>query len=155
MSALVALSSKLPGDREVNGLDALHEEIVSNPNTVICAFVWLDVPKITIDTEQDDPDKAQRPTVRVRKIEPFGTADKVPASVVELMTQLAEARLGHVPLPFDEIRPERSHVQLVRQDGFEDPSDEELEAERKEAAEADGVPLAAVLDPFGKNGRKA
>lgn len=152
MSALIALSSKLPGDKEVNGLDSLHDAIVENPNQVVCAFVWLDVPKITVDTEQEDPRKAQRPTVRVRKIEPFGAVDKVPAEVIDLMTRLAEARLGHVPLPFDELRPERSSIEIVRTTDQlpEDPSDEELEAERKEQAERDGAPLADVLHPFGK-----
>lgn len=154
MSAKIALSSKLPGDVEVNGLDSLHDSIIENPRQVICAMVWLDVPKITVDTEVDDPDEAQRPTVRVRKIEPFGTADKVPASVVELMLKLTEARTGRQPLPFDELRPQRSHVEIVRGDDA-GPSDEELEAERKEQAERDGEPLAVVLDPFGKNGGRS
>lgn len=153
MSALIALSSKLPGDKEVNGLDSLHDAIVENPNQVVCAFVWLDVPKITVDTEQEDPRKAQRPTVRVRKIEPFGAVDKVPAEVIELMTRLAEARLGHVPLPFDELRPERSSIEIVRVDQDQLLADEQ-EAERKEAAEDAGAPLADVLHPFGNPGQK-
>lgn len=151
MSALIALSSKLPGDKEVNGLDSLHASIVENPRQVICAFVWLDVPKITVDTEDDDEDRAQRPTVRVRKIEPFGAVEKVPSEVIELMTRLAEARLGHVPLPFDELRPQRSGIEIVRTS--EPTLEDEEEAARKEAAEDAGASLADVLHPFGKPGK--
>ena len=161
MSAKIALSSKLPGDDEVNGLDSLHQAIVDNPHQVIAALVWLDVPKITTDTEVDDPDKAQRPTVRVRRIEPFGSVDKVPAEVIKLALDLQSARTGRTPLPFDKIDARLSHVEIVRPDDadYQDPDDGPSEAEReaaaKEAAEADGAPLATVLDPFGKKGGNA
>ncbi|WP_375425969.1 hypothetical protein [uncultured Friedmanniella sp.] len=151
MSARIALSSKLPGDDEVNGLDSLHAAIIENPHQVIAALVWLDVPKITTDTEVDDPEKAQRPTVRVRRIEPFGAVDKVPAAVVKLALDLQTARTGRTPLPFDSIDARETHVEFVTDD--EEPSEAEQLAEAKEAAEADGQPLATVLDPFGKRNR--
>lgn len=108
MSQKIALSSKLPADEETNGLDSLHDSIVENPDQVICALVWFDVPKITIDTESGD----ERPTVRARRVEPFGTVDKVPAEVVKLAQQLQEKRTGRTPLPFDKLDP-RNNVEVI------------------------------------------
>lgn len=99
MSARIAMSSKLPGDPEINGLDDLHESLVDNPAQVVVALVWLDVPKITIDTEADATYR-ERPTVRIRKIEPIDVADKVPDEIIALYTSLQEKRTGKTPLPF-------------------------------------------------------
>ena len=68
MSAKVRLSSKLPGEPEINGLDELSATLAEDPHQIICALVFLDVPKVTIDTETD----AEIPTVRIRSIEPLG-----------------------------------------------------------------------------------
>lgn len=110
MSADVALSSKLPADEETNGLDALHESLTTNPDQVVCGIVWFDVPKITIDTESGK----ERPTVRVRRIEPIGTVDKVPAAVMKLALDLQQKRTGRTPLPFDQIDTKTGHVEIVK-----------------------------------------
>lgn len=96
MSAKVRLSSKLPGEPEINGLDELSATLAEDPHQIICALVFLDVPKVTIDTETD----AEIPTVRIRSIEPLGVVDKVPAAVREEYQRVKELRLGREPLPF-------------------------------------------------------
>lgn len=116
MSAIIKLSSALPGDAEVNGLDSLHDDIVGNPRQVICALVWLDVPKLTLNTE----DGTEVPTVRVRKIEPVGTAEKVEPAVIELYNRTQEARLGREPLPFDQLDGRAEHVYTSEDTGAED-----------------------------------
>lgn len=108
MSDQIALSSKLPKDDEVNGLDSLHDSLVENPSQVIAALVWFDVPKITIDTETG----VERPTVRVRRVEPFGTTDKIPDSVIKFAQDLEQKRTGRTPLPFDQLDSRLAHVSV-------------------------------------------
>lgn len=96
MSALVRLSAKLAGDPEVNGLDSLQGELLANPHAVVCAIVWLVPTKITEDVEGGE----RVPTVQVKRIEPIGVVDKVPAEVVKLALDLQEKRTGKRPLPF-------------------------------------------------------
>lgn len=103
MSASVKLSSKLPGDEEINGLDKLADNLIADPHQVLVALVFLDVPTVTLDTETD----AKVPTVRVRKIEPIEVVGKVPKEIRELHQRLTEQRLGRTPLPFDTLEPER------------------------------------------------
>jgi hypothetical protein len=109
VSARIALSSKLPADEETNGLDSLNQSLVDNPHQIIAALVWLDCPKITVDTESGD----ERPTVRVRRVEPFGTVDKIPAAVVKLALQLQEKRTGRQALPFDRLDAPAARVEIV------------------------------------------
>lgn len=99
MSALIRLSSKLPGDEETNGLDSLHEQLVDNPDQVICAITWLVVPKVTLVTST----KQEIPTVEVRRVEPIGTVDQTPAAIQKLAAELYEQRTGNNPLPFSSL----------------------------------------------------
>ena len=46
MSAKVRLSSKLPGEPEINGLDELSATLAEDPHQIICALVFLDVPDL-------------------------------------------------------------------------------------------------------------
>ena len=39
MSATVKLSSRLPGDPEINGLDALRDELLLDPTQIVCAII--------------------------------------------------------------------------------------------------------------------
>lgn len=108
MSKLIALSSKLPGNEDINGLDSLHDSLVENDQQVICAIVWFDVPTSVKDNEA----KTVRPTLRIRRVEPFGSAEKVPSAVIDLAAQLMEARTGRVALPFTQLEGREDHVTL-------------------------------------------
>jgi len=99
MSASVTLSGKLPGHEDVNGLDAIVEDLVDDPTTIRVALLWIDVPKITDNTETG----ARVPTVRVRRVEPLGTLDDIPDVVRDLAIKAHEARTGRTPLPFDDV----------------------------------------------------
>lgn len=99
MSALVKLSSALPGDEEINGLDSMAEELVESPSRIVVGLVWLDVPTITDNTETG----ARVPTVRIRRIEPLGGVDEIPAEIRKLAARLHEERTGRVPLPFEDV----------------------------------------------------
>lgn len=70
VSAVVKVAGKLPGDLETNGLDDQVDDLVDSPHEIRVALVWYDVSKIT-----DETDSGKRiPTVRVRRIEPLGSA---------------------------------------------------------------------------------
>lgn len=97
MSALVRLSSRLPGEIEVNGLDALVEHF-THWDGPICSIVWLETEKVTRGRDQIDV-----PTVVIARIEPIGTLDQVPTDVVNLVARLYEARVGRAALPFAEL----------------------------------------------------
>lgn len=99
MSAVVKLSSKLPGDEEINGLDALAEKLVEEPHRITVALVWLDVPRVIVDTEKD----TEVPVVRIRKIEPLGDARDVPQAVRDAAQTAHETRTGKTPLPFETL----------------------------------------------------
>lgn len=99
MSALIRLSSKLPADEETNGLDSLHEQLVDNPDQVVCAITWLVVPKVTRVTAT----KEDVPTIEVRRVEPIGTVEQTPAAIQRLAADLYEKRTGRNPLPFDAL----------------------------------------------------
>lgn len=99
MSAVVKLSSKLPGDAEINGLDAQREWLEDNPDELLVAIVLLDTSKVTIDTDT----RAHVPTVRVRRIEPLGPVGEVPKAVREAMAAAEQSRTGRAAIPFDVV----------------------------------------------------
>lgn len=113
MSNTVKLSARLAKDDELNGIDSLGADLVDNPDQVICAIVWLDVAKVTHDVDSGD----DLPTVRVRRIEPFGTVDKTPQNVIELAAELYERRTGRKPLPFTTIE--------VHDHGYDNPTEDD------------------------------
>lgn len=104
MSAVVKLSSKMPGDPETNGVDAQAVQLVDDPEQLRCAVIWYDAGKVTIDTDSGD----HIPTIRVRRIEPIGNVEAVPSEVQRLVAEAVEKRTGRTPLPFDtaEVREE-------------------------------------------------
>ena len=97
MSAAIRLSSKLPGDREINGLDHLARDFTEV--AVVCGIVWLRPTKVTEDLATGDT----VPTVEVARIEAIGYIDAVPADVQRLAGQLYEECMGRDPLPFDQL----------------------------------------------------
>lgn len=105
MSAVVKLSSALPGDYETNGVDALQGDLVDEPKILRCAFVWFDVKDIKIDVDSGE----QVPVIRVRRIEPLGMADDVTKAIRAEVEKAMEARTGRTPIPWDivEVTEER------------------------------------------------
>lgn len=97
MSAVVKLASGMPGDFEMNGVDAMNAELVDDPKTLRMAVVWFDVKEVKVDTDSGD----HVPTIRVRRIEPLGNADAVTTTVKEEVAKAIEARTGRTPVPFD------------------------------------------------------
>lgn len=97
-SKSVKLAGRLPGSTENNGLLSVVDDLISEPKTVRMYVIWGDVLTITKDVETDD----DVPTLRVKRIEPIGTAGEASTALQELVMQAAETRLGHTPLPFDQ-----------------------------------------------------
>lgn len=106
MSDKIKLSAALPGDEEINGLDSIADDLVAQPQRIRVALVWLDVPRITDNTETG----ARVPTVRVRRIEPLGTVEEIPDEIRKLAAQIHEERTGRVPLPFDDVELSRDET---------------------------------------------
>ncbi|MGZ0150683.1 hypothetical protein ACXJJ3_26735 [Kribbella sp. WER1] len=99
-SKAVKLAGRLPGSTEHNGMSAVVRDLLTEPETTRLAVIEYDVPKIVTDVETGD----RVPTLRVLRIEPAG-GDKEEGyrALRELMLSAAENRLGHTPLPFDEV----------------------------------------------------
>lgn len=97
MSASLKLSSKLPGDSEVNGLDSRAAWLEANPEELLVCIAYVDTAKVTIDTDSG----AHIPTVRVRRIEPLGELHEVPAGVREALAAAEEKRTGRTAIPFE------------------------------------------------------
>ena len=108
MSAVIKLSTKLPGDPEINGLDALHDQLIDDPKQVVCALVWLVPSSIREVIETGD----QILTVEARRIEPISTIEKTPADVQALAARLYEERTGQNPLPFSSLVPSEAVVHV-------------------------------------------
>ena len=103
MSAIVKLSSKLPGDPEINGLDSLHKELLLDPHQIVCAIVWLKVKDVRQIIEGPDDGPAEIPTVGLARIEPIDVVDRVPAEIQKLAAELYEKRTGRDPLPMSQL----------------------------------------------------
>ena len=84
MSATAKLSSKLPGDEEINGLDALVPDLLASPTDIICVIGWVKVVKITQDVETGD----EIPTLQLARVEPIATVRAIPAQIVKLAAEL-------------------------------------------------------------------
>lgn len=111
MSAVVKLSSKLPGDAEINGLDARRGDLVDNPEEMLVCIAYVDTSKVVIDTDSGD----HVPTVRIRRIEPLGTIGDVPQAVRDAMAAAESERTGRTPIPFETVE--------VGEGAYSDPLD--------------------------------
>lgn len=97
MSAVVKLSSALPGDFETNGLDAQAARLLDEPKELMIAVVWLDTAKV-IENVDDD---TRVPVARIRRIEPLGDVGDVSQAVRDLVQEAVGKRTGRTPIPFD------------------------------------------------------
>lgn len=109
MSKVVTLGSALPGDAEVNGVDATAEDLVKHPKVLRTAFVQYDVSKITVNADKG----VEVPTIRVRRFEPLGKADEVSTAIVEAYFDAVEKRTGRKALPLE-------FAEVVEQDSLDD-----------------------------------
>lgn len=103
MSANVKLSSRLPGDDEINGLDHLVPELLLDPRQVVCAICWFKVKDVRRIIERTDDEPDEIPTVEIARVEPIDAVDRVPKAVTRLAAELYEKRTGKNPLPFDQL----------------------------------------------------
>ena len=98
MSDALKLSTALPGDQEINGLDALAAALVEDPSRMVCAVLILDVKDVRYITDVE----AHVPTMRFRRGEAW-LVDETPEEVRLAMVQRSEERTGRTPLPFGEV----------------------------------------------------
>lgn len=117
MSAVVKLSSKLPGDPTINGLDAYADHLLNEPDELLVAVVYFDSPKELVDHEAD----TRVPVARIRRIEPLGPIADVPRGVRDAVAVAEEERTGRKALPFEVVVPPKS----ADPDGDELPEDGE------------------------------
>lgn len=116
MSATVKLSSKMPGDPDVNGVDDLVEDLVDEPDTLRVAIAWFDVAKTTHDTDT----RADVPTIRIRRIEPIGDVDDVNPQIAALIQDAIAKRTGRTPIPFTTVESDGYDPDQLELDGEED-----------------------------------
>ena len=103
MSDLLKLSTALPGDQEINGLDALAAALVEDPSRMVCAVLILDVKDVRYITDVE----AHVPTMRFRRGEAW-LVDETPEEVRLAMVQRTEERTGRTPLPFGEVETKKA-----------------------------------------------
>lgn len=95
MSAVVKLTSALPGDEEYNGLDAIIEALLEHPEAIRSAYIEFDVA-----FTKDVTDTAKKiPHVRVRRFEPLGEAGQIKEELRRAYEKAFAARTGREPLP--------------------------------------------------------
>lgn len=103
MSATIKLSSKLPGDPEINGLDSISHRFIDDPEDVIVAIVWLKTVKTETYSERGDDQPEEVPTVRLARVEPIGGIESTPSSITKLAADRYRTRTGRDPIPFDQV----------------------------------------------------
>lgn len=101
MSAVVKVSGKLPGDDEINGLDAEHDALIADPKAVRVGIVWYQAVDETTNYLTGDV----VPRIEFRRFEPLGRLEDVPDVVRDLVLKATQTRTGRTPLPFDEVDP--------------------------------------------------
>lgn len=99
MSAVVKLSSKLPGEEEINGVDATVEDLIAHPDRIRIGVVYYDAAKVVHDVDAG----TDVPTIRVRRLEPVGFVNDAPAELRAIVDRAVEQRTGRKALPFEQI----------------------------------------------------
>jgi hypothetical protein len=95
----VRLSSALPGNDDINGLDHIAAELVEHPEKLRLVLAWVDVSEVRDVTDTG----ARVPVVRWRRIEPVGDANNAPQELRDMALRLYEERTGKTPLPIDRL----------------------------------------------------
>lgn len=93
------LRAKLPGNEDLNGLDSLLEELITDGATPRAAFLIYDVQKVVEDVATGE----RSVVIEVRRIEPISKAAEVPAGIRQAVLELADKRGGKQSLPFDQF----------------------------------------------------
>ncbi|GAB3750142.1 hypothetical protein [Microlunatus parietis] len=101
MSAAVKLSSALPGDPNINGLDVQAADLIANPKDLRVAITWYDASKVVTNTD----DGTEVPYVRIRRFEPIGKVADVSPALQKTLQKAIEDRTGEPALPFDTAEP--------------------------------------------------
>lgn len=101
MSAKLKLTSKLPGNEDINGLDAKVDEFLATPEKVRLVLGWVDVKEVHDVTATGD----RIPVLQWRRLELVGEADNAPPELKELALRLYEERTGKAPLPINLTEP--------------------------------------------------
>jgi hypothetical protein len=112
MSAVVKLSSKLPGETEINGVDAMVDLLTKDPETLRVGVVVFDVSKVEHDTDTGD----DIPTIRLRRLEPLSNVDNMDPQLRALVDAAAEQRTGKKALPFEQVEVLDADDQLPEDD---------------------------------------
>ena len=99
MSATVKLSPKLPGDPEINGLDAFADHLLNPDHEMLVCVVYVDAAKSTKDYDTG----TEVPLARIRRIEPLGVIGQVSDTVRDAVAAAEEERTGRKPLPFETV----------------------------------------------------
>lgn len=99
MSAAVKLRAKLPGNEDLNGLDALLPELIEDGATPRAAFLIYDVQKVVEDVATGE----KYVVIEVRRIEPISKLSEVPGPIRQAFMELADKRGGKQSLPFDQF----------------------------------------------------
>jgi len=96
LSDTLKLSSALPGDSDINGLDRLAQDLCKDPEgATVTAIVTFDVKDVRYVVEKG----IHVPTIQVRRAEGWLTED-TPQAVRDAMVAAGEKRLNRAPLPF-------------------------------------------------------
>lgn len=99
MSATVQLSSKLPGDAEINGLDAYADQLLDHPDELLVAVVFFDA----AGAKENFDEGTRVPVARIRRVEPLGTIADTPQSVRDAMAAAEQDRTGRKAIPFEVV----------------------------------------------------
>jgi len=98
MSQTIRLSSKLPGDPEINGLDSLHDRLITDETPILC-LAWVKPTRVVLDLATEE----RVPTVVLARVEPIGSVETVSRDIIELAATLYEKRTGRNPLPIGQL----------------------------------------------------
>lgn len=99
MSDTVKLSPKLPGDPEINGLDAFADHLLNPDHEMLVCIVYIDAAKSTKDYDTG----TEVPLARIRRIEPLGVIGQVSETVKAAVATAEQERTGRKPLPFETV----------------------------------------------------
>lgn len=99
MSNQVKLRAKLPSDETLNGLDAIHDDLLADGKTPRAALMIFDVYRESKDVATGEVTAI----IEVRRIEPISLAKDIPGPIRDAVMKLVDDRTGKQALPFDQV----------------------------------------------------